>query len=211
MKNKNMQWWKIALCALAVLMIAGAITYTLMTRTAASSSSPSASNPAQSLKAVDESPSAGNPDLSLTPVGESAPASNPAQSTAAASTPSSDGSGELNWVKNLSPKFETYDYIFIVFPGNDDATGKADQAVKTSLEKIKQNGGVVDTMTLSSTDPEFQVTMDRLAIQKLPAVLVFAATGKGTIVKGDITETKLLQAYLSLQKTCVPGSGCCGQ
>ena len=90
-------------------------------------------------------------------------------------------------------------------------TGKADQTVKTSLEKIRQSGGAVEVMTLSSTDPEFQPTLDRLAIQKLPAVLVFAATGQGAIVKGDITETKLLQAYLTLQKTCVPGSGCCGK
>jgi hypothetical protein len=179
MTNKNMQWWKIALCALAVLMIAGAVTYTLMTRTSAS------------------------------PVALSA--SNPAPSTAAVNAPASGGAGELNWVKNLNSKFATYDFIFILFPGNDDATAKADQVVKTSLEKIKQSGGVVDAMTLSSTDPEFQSTMDRLAIQKLPAVLVFAATGQGAIVKGDITETKLLQAYVSLQKTCVPGSGCCGQ
>jgi len=65
-------------------------------------------------------------------------------------------------------------------------------------------------MTLSSTDPEFQASLDRLAIQKLPAVLLIAATGQGDVVKGDITEAKLLQAYLSLQKTCVPGaSGCC--
>jgi hypothetical protein len=114
-------------------------------------------------------------------------------------------------VKNLNSKFATYDFIFVLFPGNDDATAKADQAVKTALEQIKQNGGAVDTMTLSSTDPEFQATMDRLAIQPLPSVLVIAATGQGAIVKGDITDRKLLQAYLSLQKTCVPGSGCCGQ
>ena len=37
MTNKNMQWWKIALCVLGVLMIAGVVTYTLMTRASASS------------------------------------------------------------------------------------------------------------------------------------------------------------------------------
>ena len=135
--------------------------------------------------------------------------SNSAPTATAANAPVSDGTGEMNWIKNL--KWETSDYIFVVFPGNDDLTGKADQVVKTSLEKIREAGGAVDTMTLSSTDPEFTVTTDRLAIQKLPAVLVFAATGQGVIVKGDITETKLLQAYLSLQKTCVPGSVCCGK
>ena len=195
MTNKNIQWWKIALCAIAVLMIAGAVTYTLMTRTAASSAVPLTSKPAPSTAVVDS------------PVSTS----NPAPSAAAVNAPSSEGVGELNWVKNLNSKFATYDFIFVLFPGNDDATAKADMAVKTALEQIKQNGGAVDTMTLSSTDPEFQATMDRLAIQPLPSVLVIAATGQGAIVKGDITETKLLQAYVSLQKTCVPGSGCCGQ
>ncbi|MGA9047835.1 MAG: hypothetical protein WB588_02475 [Dehalococcoidia bacterium] len=199
MTNKNMQWWKIALCVLAVLMIAGAVTYTLMTRTSVSSAASkvpaSTSNPGPSKAAASAPASTSNSAVPQTP----------------ANTPASGEASELNWVKNLNSRFATYDFIFVLFPGNADATVKADQVVKTSLEKIKQSGGDVDTMTLSSTDPEFQSTMDRLAIQKLPAVLVIAATGQGAIVKGDITETKLLQAYVSLQKTCVPGSGCCGQ
>lgn len=178
MTNENIQWWKIALCVLGVLMIAGVVTYALITRTSASSTSPSNSNP--------------------TP------------STAAVNAPASDGVGELNWVKSLNSKFETNDFIFIVFPGNDDATGKVNQVVKSASEKIRQDGTAIDAMTLSSTDLEFRPTLDRLAIQKLPAVLLLAATGQGTIVKVDITETKLLQAYLTLQKTCIPGnSGCC--
>ena len=99
----------------------------------------------------------------------------------------------------------------MVFPGNDDLTGKANETVKSAAEKMREAGTAVEVMTLSFADPEFQSTLDRLAIQKLPSVLVLAATGQGAIVKGDITETKLLQAYLTLQKTCVPGSGCCGQ
>ena len=202
MTNKNagdnikapLQWWKIVLCALGVLIIAGVVTYTLMTRTSASSTAPATSSPTV--------PATSSP---------TAPAiSSPAPSATAANASASDGTGELNWVKSLNSKWATNDFIFVVFPGNDDLTGKADQAVKTSLEKIKQAGIAAEAITLSSTDPEFRVTMDRLAIQKLPAVLVFAATGQGSIVKGDITETKLLQAYLTLQKTCVPGSECCG-
>ena len=178
MTNKNVQLWKIAVCVLGVLMIAGAITYVLITRMAASSASP--------------------------------PNGNPAQSTEAVNTPDSDGVGELKWVTSLDSKYETNDYIFVVFPGNDELTTKADQAVKTSMEKIRQSGTNVDAMALSSSDLEFQASLDRLAIQKLPAVLLLAPTRQGVVVKVDITETKLLQAYLSLQKTCVPGaSGCC--
>lgn len=178
MTNRNTRWWKIALCVIGLLMIAGAITYTLITRMADSAAVSSAGNPATAAGVVN--------------------------------TPASDGVGELTWVTSLSSKYDTNSYIFVVFPGNDELTGKVDQAVKTAVEKIRQGGTAIDAITLSSLDPEFQASLDRLAIQKLPAVLLLAPTRQGTIIKGDITETKLLQAYLSLQGTCVPGvSGCC--
>ncbi len=176
-KNK-VQWWKIAVCLLGVGMIAGAITYAVITRTSASSAAPAANN---------ASPVTGVPN-----------------------SPASDGVGELNWVISLNTKYETKDFVFIVLPGNDDATRKVDAAVKSASEKMIQDGVAVDVMTLNPKDPEFVLTTDRLAIQKLPAVLLFASSGQGAIVKGDISETKLLQAYLTIVKTCVPGaSGCC--
>jgi len=177
MTNKNIQWWKIALLALGVLMIAAAVTYTLVTRTSAATASRAA-------------------DISKT--------------VTAANVAASGGEGELNWVKNLNTKFESNDFVMVIFPGNDELTGKADQLVKIASEKIRQDGTNIEAMTLSPTDPEFQPTLDRLAIQKLPAVRIIAPTGQGETIKGDITETKILQAYLSLQKACVPGaSGCC--
>jgi hypothetical protein len=176
-KNK-IQWWKIALCALGVLVIAGVVTYTLMTRTSA-----------------------------ISPV----PANSSAALTAtAANAPAPDGTP--NWVKSLDTKWETNDIIFVIFPGDADLTGKAEQAVKSALVQLKKSGAAVDAMTLSSTDPEFRPTLEQLAIQKLPAVLILKATGQGGVIKGDITETRLLQGYLSLTKsTCAPGSssGCC--
>jgi hypothetical protein len=179
MTYKNIQWWKIAVCVLGVLMIAGAVTYTLITRTSASSAAPATGSPALSAKAANASPLG--------------------------------GTGEMKWVTDLNSKWASNDFIVVVFPGNDDLTGKANETVKSAAEKMREAGTAVEVMTLSFADPEFQSTLDRLAIQKLPSVLVLAATGQGAIVKGDITETKLLQAYLTLQKTCVPGSGCCGQ
>ena len=113
-------------------------------------------------------------------------------------------------MKNLNTKFESNDFVIVIFPGNDDLTAKADQLVKIACEKIRQDGTNIEAMTLSSTDSEFQTTLDRLAIQKLPVVRMIAPTGQGDTIKGDITETKILQAYLSLQKACAPGaSGCC--
>ncbi len=178
MPNDNTRWWKIALCGLGILMIAGVVTYTLLTRSAA--------------------------------ISVILPSDNPAQSSDSVNTPASDGEGELSWVTSLGSRYETDSHIFVVFPGNDELTVKADQTVKTALEKIRQSGATVDAMTLSPSDPEFQVTLERLAIQKLPAVLLLAPSRRGMVVKGDITETKILEAYLHLQRSCTPGaSGCC--
>ncbi|MCX6005659.1 MAG: hypothetical protein NTZ34_00125 [Chloroflexi bacterium] len=192
-KNK-IQWWKVGLCAIVVLLIAGVITYTLMTRTSASSATPTASSPT--------APAASSP--------ASATINSTTPTATAANAPATDGTP--NWVKSLDSKWETNDIIFVLFPGDADLTSKADQTVKSALIQLKKSGAAVDGMTLSSTDPEFRLTLEQLAIQKLPAVLILKSTGQGGVIKGDITETKLLQGYLSLTKsTCAPGAGpgCC--
>ena len=169
------QWWKIALCLLGVVMIAGAITYTLMSRATASSAS----------------------------------SGNSASQASASNTQTSGGVGELNWVNALRTKYSATDFIFVVFPGDSNQTSKVEQSVKSAAEKMRQDGPIVESMTLPASDPEFSVTLERLGIQKLPAVLLMVSTGQGAIVKGEINETKLLQAYLTLVKTCTPGSSCC--
>ncbi len=176
--NKNpVQWWKIGLCALGVLMIAGAIIYSLVIRNGA--------NSAASANAATAS---------------ATPANNAQTST---------GIADLNWVKNISNKYANSDFIFVILPGSADSTKAADQTVAGTIEKIKGDGAVVDVFTLSPQDPEFQITADRVKILKFPAILLLSATGNGAIINGDITETKLLQAYLTVQQACVPGSACC--
>jgi hypothetical protein len=176
--SNHSKWWKIGLCILGLLMIAGAIVYSLAIRNGANSG---VSNNASAKPA--------------------APA-NAAQT--------STGIGDLNWVKDISQKFVNSDFVFVILPGSADATKTLDQTVAGTLEKIRDDGAVADVYTLSPQDPEFQVTADRLKITKFPTVLLFASTGTGAIISGDITETKMLQAYLTVQQACIPGnSGCC--
>jgi len=132
------------------------------------------------------------------------------QSDATANAQALDSAGEMNWVKSLTAKYETNDFVFVILPGSDDATAEVDKVVKSASEQIEQGGTNVEVMTLNRTDPELSLTSERLAIQKLPAVLICSATGQRAILKGDVTGEKLMQAYLTLQKACVPGvSGCC--
>jgi len=179
MTGEKIQRLQIALCLIGVLMIAGAVTYTLVTRTSAATASQ---------------------------------ASNLSKTAKTAGFVASDLDEELNWVKNLNTKFESNDFVIVILPGNDDLTGKVEQLVKSTCEKIRQDRTNIEAMTLSSTDPEFPLTLDRLAIHKLPAILIMAPAGKQQIIKSDITENKILEAYLRLQGTCIPGtSGCCSK
>jgi hypothetical protein len=174
--NKS-KWLKIGICILGVLMIAGAITYTVLTHQTSASSA------------------------SSTP---------PAATGASNSTQSSAGVEGLNWVKNVNAKFADKDFLFVLLPGTPDMTQKTEQTLSSAIEKIVQDGVRVGVFTLEPKDPELNMTAERLSISNLPAVLLFTAQGRGAIITGDITETKLLQAYLTLLQTCVPGnSGCC--
>ena len=174
--NSN-KWMKIGLCILGVLVIAGAVTYAVLTRQTSASGASS---------------------------------TQPATDSAVKNTQSAGVIDGLNWVKSVNTKFTDKDFLFVLLPGNDDLTKKTEQTVSSAVEKIMQDGVSVGVFPLDPKDPELAITAERLSISNLPAVLLFSAAGSGAIITGDITETKLLQAYLTVLKTCVPGnSGCC--
>ena len=175
--NNSKQWLKIGLCILGVLMIAGAVTYVVLTRQASASSA------------------------SSTP---------PATAGVATNTQSTGGIDGLNWVKDVNTKFTNKDFLFVLLPGDTVLTKKTEQTVSSAVEKIMQDGVSVGVFPLDPKDQEVAITAKRLSITSLPAVLLFSSQGRGAIISGDITETKLLQAYLTLMQACVPGnSGCC--
>lgn len=187
MKNKvsdkatRKDWWKKAVFAIGILIVIGAVTYSLVIRKADSAGSP---------------PAAG---------------SAPAATNASSSTPPSNSIGELKWVSNLKTRFADHDFMFVILPGSNDTIKNVYQEIDKAAAKIKAEGVRIDTLTLGSDDPELPITAQRLAISKLPAVIVFSSSGSGALISGEITETKLLQAYLTALKACPPGSssGCC--
>jgi hypothetical protein len=119
----------------------------------------------------------------------------------------------LKWTQNLAAKFTDHDFIFVILPENDsNSTSTLTKRISDAAAKIEARGARVETLTLSPSDPEFSITMKRLAIGGLPAVLAISVTGNASIMTGDITEGKLLQTYVTLsQPVCAPGSssGCC--
>ncbi len=128
----------------------------------------------------------------------------------AAATPS-NSIGDYNWIKKANVLFAQNDFIFLVLPGDNEATQLMSKEIDNAVAKIKADGVNIETLALKSDDPELQSTAQRLSITKFPAVIAFNKVGSGTLVTGDITETRLLQAYLQAAKACPPGSssGCC--
>jgi hypothetical protein len=181
-KTPKRQWWKIAGFALGILLIAAAATYALTTRNSAASSGLPGNVPSIGTNTVK-------------------------------SDPSTMGIGDLKWTQNLTAKFTNHDFIFVILPENDsNSTETLSKRVSDASAKIEARGARVETITLSPSDPELSITMKRLAIGQLPAVLAISITGNGAIMTDDITEGKLLQAYLTVsQPVCAPGgsSGCC--
>ena len=175
---KKKQAWKIAIFTLGMLMIVGATAYAIITRHISTSNTP-----------LDNS---GLPQIT-SGTGESAP--------------NILGLGDLDWVQNLDATFTEHNFVFVILPGNnDDSTNKVASQVANVEAKIKAEGGNVSTLTLSPSDPEFSTTVERLAIEQLPAVLPINKNGNGAIIAGNFTEVDLLQAYLIVSR---PSSSCC--
>ena len=123
------------------------------------------------------------------------------------------GMGELVWVQNLSTTFIEHDFIFVMLPDNDiKLTKTLAKRISDAAAKIEVEGTRVDTITLSPDDPEFLMTMRRMALGQVPTVLAISSSGNGAIITGDITEKDILQTYLGVVEPpiCDPSGGCCG-
>jgi hypothetical protein len=192
-------WWKIAVFALGIVLIAGAVTYALTTRNSAASSGPLTN---------------GNVPLIGSYTSLNVPR---AGSYTSINFPKATGIGDLKLSESLAAKFADHDFIFVTLSDNDiKSTKTLTNLISDATAKIEARGARVETITLSPDDPEFAITMRRLGIGGVPAVLAISVSGNGAIMTGDITEENLLQTYLTVLQPpvcapgCAPGSGCCG-
>jgi len=178
------QWWKIAVFGLGVLLIIGATAYSLITRQTAASDATVDTSAIPQVAAG----GCGNALLSL-------------------------GIDDLAWAQELTSMFSDSDFIFVILPGNDNNSNNTlTSRISEATSTIEARGARIGTFTLGSDIPEFSLTLQRLAVEQLPAVLAISASGNGAIMIGDITEGKLLQTYVTIsQPVCAPGSspGCC--
>jgi hypothetical protein len=132
--------------------------------------------------------------------------------TASESTPKNRMIGEyLDSLSSLNKVALNHDAVFIFIPAPksqfaDDATNNAVIAAQQTLKSKKINLGLY---TLPNSSPDYAAIS---AQAQTPAILI-ASKGKGmAAVSGEVTETKLLQAYMSSTQTggCGPSSVGCG-
>ena len=97
-------------------------------------------------------------------------------------------------------------FVFIPAPKNDLADDKTNTALLAAQRTLKAAKITLGLYTLRSSSPEYSAISAQV---QAPAILV-ATKGKGmTAVSGDMTEIKLLQAFMTSSRAggCGP-SGC---
>jgi hypothetical protein len=101
--------------------------------------------------------------------------------------------------------------VFLILPGKSEASSKAPTAqilgaVRT-IEPQLRGGGKIGIFTLKVGSPDHeQVVASKIAV---PGVLALVKGAGMSATSGDITETKLVQAFVAASRTggCGP-SGC---
>lgn len=110
-------------------------------------------------------------------------------------------------LEELDGESTDHDFVFVILPGEDeDSLKEIKGPLAEATAKIQATGVGVGTYTLRRGGPGFVKAVDGIGIKQFPAVLALKKGCGGTVIKGDITETKLLLAYL---EACGPSSSCC--
>lgn len=115
----------------------------------------------------------------------------------------------LDSIRSLNKVAADQDAVFVFIPakGSDTADRKTVDAIMSAEQKLKSNGVSIGLYTLQSGSPEYANIAAQLT---LPGMLVMSkGRGMGT-VSSEITETKILQAYVASSRAggCGPSSSC---
>ncbi len=111
---------------------------------------------------------------------------------------------ELDSLASLNKVATNTDAIFILLAaddqqGNQNITRQIEAAAKT----IKSNGVRVSAFRLRETAPEYAQLARQVSV---PCVLAMVKGGGMSAVSGEISEAKLVQAFVTASR---PTSGCC--
>lgn len=100
--------------------------------------------------------------------------------------------------------------VFILLPADNTETDrKASREVQAAISTLTSKGKQVAAFTVEKANPDHGRLLQRFSMGALPAVVVAGRGCGSTAVSGEISEDKLLQAFLAATtpSSCGP-SGC---
>ena len=103
--------------------------------------------------------------------------------------------------------------VFVFLPGKTEATAKAPMAQIRGAARTMEpqlNGGKIGIFALKLGSRDYEQVASQMAV---PGVVAMVKGGGMAPVSGEITETKLVQAYVTASSAgggCGPASGGCG-
>jgi hypothetical protein len=119
---------------------------------------------------------------------------------------------EIGALSELNAVAANMDAVFVFLPGKGKTDSKASTSqIRDAARKIEsQARNKIGIFTLKTNSPDYEKVVAQLS---LPGVLALVKGHGMSAVSGEITETKLVQAYVSASSAggCCSsaGSGCC--
>ena len=146
-----------------------------------------------------------SPIVAQTPPAESAPATPPAE---AAKTADAFVAKEIASLSELNTLAVANDAVFVYIPGkNGSSSNPPAAAMQSAAKRIGSQGTKIGFFTLKAGTRDHEMLAAQMSV---PGVLA-AVKGRGmSAASGDITETKLIQAFVGASSAGGCGAGGCG-
>jgi hypothetical protein len=146
-----------------------------------------------------------SPIVAQTPLVESAPAPLPAEPAQASDT---FVAKEIGALAELNTAAAASDAVFVYVPGkNGSSSNPPATAMQSAANRIGSQGYKIGLFTLKAGTRDYDLLAAQMSV---PGVLA-AFKGRGmSAASGDITETKLIQAFVAASSAGGCGPGGCG-
>lgn len=116
---------------------------------------------------------------------------------------------EIGGLSELNTVAVSSDAVFVFLPGKDAAAGKASTAeIQGAARTIESKGSTIGLFTLKPGSVDYARVSAQVAT---PGVLAMVKGRGMSAVSGEITQAKLVQAFVSASSAgggCGPASGC---
>ncbi len=121
----------------------------------------------------------------------------------------------LSSLQTLDTLAADKDVVFIIMLDQGQQSSRTNcKQIALVLNKLRASGQKIAAFTLGNTGPDYDRLVQHFAVKSFPCVVVIGRQGIASAVSGDITETRLYNAFVQAFKptACCPTSstaGCC--